>query len=47
MYDYMKALHLRFENRSKQARKLEQTVNTLHRQLVPVLERRRGRCSCG
>ncbi len=33
MYDYMKALHLRFENHAKQARKLEQTVNTLHRQL--------------
>lgn len=37
MYDYMKALHLRFENHSKQARKLEQTVNSLHRQLASRL----------
>lgn len=37
MRDYMKALHLRFENPSQQTLGLERKVNTLHKQLASRL----------
>ena len=39
MRDYMKALHLRFENPSRQTLELERQVDALHKQLASRLAR--------